>query len=87
MPANDRAAMLSGSLHGAALAALRCLALILLMIAGATFDAAAAGRLEQFLTKAQPGEFFTGADRFGDIAGDPPIAPSIAATNLPAMSI
>lgn len=67
--------MLSGSLHGAALAALRCLALILLMVAGATFDAAAAGRLEQFLTKAQPGEFFTGADRFGDIAGDPPIVP------------
>jgi NosR/NirI family nitrous oxide reductase transcriptional regulator len=35
----------------------------------------AAGRLAEFLQKAQPSEIFRGADRFGDLRGDPPIAP------------
>ncbi|WP_425486964.1 4Fe-4S binding protein [Microvirga thermotolerans] len=38
-------------------------------------QASAAGRLGEFLGKAQPGEFFAGADRFGPAAGDPPLAP------------
>lgn len=37
--------------------------------------ASAASRLEEFLPKAQPGEIFEGADRFGAVQGDPPIVP------------
>ena len=35
----------------------------------------AAGRLTEFLQKTQPTEIFQGADRFGDLRGDPPIVP------------
>lgn len=45
------------------------------MLLSLSFEAYAAGRLAQFLQKAQPGEFFEDADRFGDLQGDPPIAP------------
>ncbi|MEX0406711.1 4Fe-4S binding protein [Aquibium sp. LZ166] len=37
--------------------------------------ATAAGRLEQFLSDAQPSQFFEAADRFGEIEGDPPLVP------------
>ena len=51
----------------------------LLLMVGIVFAsvayAAAAGRLEQFLSTAQPDEFFEGAERFGDIEGDPPVVP------------
>lgn len=47
---------------------------LVIMLAG-ILEASAAGRLEQFLAKAQPGELFQGADRFGEIEGEPPIAP------------
>jgi NosR/NirI family nitrous oxide reductase transcriptional regulator len=38
-------------------------------------SAAAAGRVQEFLSKAQPAEFFRDADRFGTPEGDPPIVP------------
>jgi NosR/NirI family transcriptional regulator, nitrous oxide reductase regulator len=37
--------------------------------------AMADGQLTTFLEKVQPAELFEGADRFGDVEGDPPIAP------------
>ena len=36
----------------------------------------AAGRLQEFLPKAQPAEFFPGADRFGPPQGEPPLVPA-----------
>ncbi|SOC07140.1 NosR/NirI family protein [Stappia indica] len=47
---------------------------LLLLVACLPFEAGAAGRLEQFLPKVQPSELFAGADRFGKIEGDPPMA-------------
>ncbi|WP_201862999.1 NosR/NirI family protein [Microvirga soli] len=38
-------------------------------------DAFAAGRVQEFLPKAQPADFFPGADRFGTPQGDPPLVP------------
>ncbi|WP_239468647.1 4Fe-4S binding protein, partial [Microvirga arvi] len=35
----------------------------------------AAGRVQEFLPKAQPADFFPGADRFGPPQGDPPLVP------------
>jgi NosR/NirI family nitrous oxide reductase transcriptional regulator len=35
----------------------------------------AAGRVQEFLPKTQPAEFFQGADRFGAPQGDPPLVP------------
>ena len=49
-----------------------------LCLACAIFSAApalAAGRLQDYLGKAAPSEFFPGSDRFGALQGDPPIAP------------
>ncbi|MBJ6125599.1 NosR/NirI family protein [Microvirga splendida] len=46
--------------------------MILLLWAG---QALAAGRVQEFLPKAQPSEFFPGADRFGTPQGDPPLIP------------
>ena len=37
--------------------------------------ALAAGRLQDYLAKAAPSEFFPNSDRFGALQGDPPIAP------------
>src|SRR5690606_19686589 len=34
-----------------------------------------AGRVQEFLPKAQPADFFPGADRFGTPQGDPPLVP------------
>lgn len=42
----------------------------------------AAGQLSEFLSKVQPGELFQGADRFGVIAGDPPIVPVLRGEEL-----
>jgi NosR/NirI family nitrous oxide reductase transcriptional regulator len=56
------------------IAILRLLSIALLVLASATL-AGAAGRLEQYLSMAQPSEFFEGADAFGAFEGDPPIAP------------
>lgn len=42
----------------------------------------AAGQLSDFLNKAKPGELFEGADRFGTIAGDPPIVPVLRGEEL-----
>lgn len=54
---------------------LRFLLIALVVMLTGVLEVSAAGRLEQFLAKAQPGELFQGADRFGEIEGDPPIAP------------
>ncbi|WP_445500876.1 4Fe-4S binding protein [Microvirga sp. G4-2] len=48
-------------------------AMILLPWAG---QALAAGRVQEYLPKAQPNEFFPGADRFGPPQGDPPLVPA-----------
>ncbi|MFB9948229.1 4Fe-4S binding protein [Rhizobium puerariae] len=42
----------------------------------------AAGQLPDFLGKVQPGELFQGADRFGAVAGDPPIVPVFGGEKL-----
>jgi len=42
----------------------------------------AAGQLSTFLDKVQPGDLFQGADRFGPIAGDPPIVPVLRSDEL-----
>lgn len=38
-------------------------------------QAYAAGQVQEFMPKAQPGDFFQGADRFGPAQGDPPLIP------------
>jgi NosR/NirI family nitrous oxide reductase transcriptional regulator len=54
---------------------------ILIMLAAVCFSlsaaapASAAGQLSTYLEKVQPGELFKGADHFGQITGEPPIAP------------
>jgi len=45
---------------------------MLLLWAG---QASAAGRVGDYLSKAQPNEFFANADRFGPAEGDPPLIP------------
>ncbi|AWM85415.1 NosR/NirI family protein [Microvirga sp. 17 mud 1-3] len=45
---------------------------MLLLWAG---QASAAGRVGEYLSKAQPNEFFANADRFGPAEGDPPLIP------------
>ncbi len=53
-----------------------CIAIVsFLLLLTAPMEASAAGRLAEFLAQAQPGELFEGADRFGDVEGDPPLAP------------
>jgi len=50
----------------------------LLFLVGAIFlatDARAAGLLGNYIAKAQPAELIPGANRFGPLQGDPPIAP------------
>ena len=42
----------------------------------------AAGRVQEFLPKAQPSEFFPGADRFGPAQGDPPLVPAYQGDRL-----
>jgi NosR/NirI family nitrous oxide reductase transcriptional regulator len=39
-------------------------------------------RLPEFLSRAQPQEFFAGADRFGSLQGEPPLAPVYAGDRL-----
>lgn len=75
-----------GALHprlltAPALALLRVLVMALL-VPCLSFEAGAAGRLEQFLSRAQPGELFAGADRYGEIVGDPPMAPVFRGRDL-----
>jgi len=48
----------------------------------AAIPALAAGRVQEFLPKAQPAEFFPGADRFGQPEGDPPLVPAYQGDRL-----
>lgn len=42
----------------------------------------AAGQLAAYLEKVEPSELFDGADRFGELSGDPPIAPVMRGDEL-----
>jgi NosR/NirI family nitrous oxide reductase transcriptional regulator len=42
----------------------------------------AAGQLGAYLEKVEPGELFDGADRYGELSGDPPIAPVMRGDEL-----
>lgn len=55
--------------------AVAVLLLALLLGLHAVPPAHAAGQLGTFLDKVEPGELFEGADRFGELSGDPPIVP------------
>ncbi|MGO4677749.1 4Fe-4S binding protein [Bosea sp. 2YAB26] len=50
--------------------------------ASAALPALAAGRVQEFLPKALPSEFFPGADRFGQPEGTPPIVPTYQGNKL-----
>jgi Regulator of nitric oxide reductase transcription len=52
---------------------------MLLLWAG---QASAAGRVGEYLSKAQPNEFFANADRFGPAEGDPPLVPVYGSDKL-----
>ncbi|WP_262268343.1 NosR/NirI family protein [Microvirga yunnanensis] len=52
---------------------------LLLSCAGQAF---ATGRVQEFLPKAQPAEFYPGADRFGLPQGDPPLVPAYQGDRL-----
>jgi NosR/NirI family nitrous oxide reductase transcriptional regulator len=45
-------------------------------------QAVAAGKVQDFLSKAQPGELIPGADRFGPAQGDPPLIPAYRGDRL-----
>ena len=47
-----------------------------------TGEALGAGRVQEFLPTAPPGEFFPGADRFGPPQGDPPTMPAYQSDRL-----
>lgn len=55
------------------------LATLMLILAG---QAMAAGRVQEFLSKAQPAEFFAEADRFGPAQGEPPLVPAYRGDQL-----
>ncbi len=57
------------------LPALVALAIAFILVSLSPAPAWAAGRLAEFLQKAQPSELFEGADRFGELQGDPPVVP------------
>ncbi|SEG50515.1 NosR/NirI family transcriptional regulator, nitrous oxide reductase regulator [Bosea lathyri] len=60
-------------------AAILLAATFMLTLAG---QAMAAGRVQEFLSKAQPAEFFAEADRFGLAQGDPPLVPAYKGDQL-----
>jgi NosR/NirI family nitrous oxide reductase transcriptional regulator len=66
-----------GSAQNLARRELLTFVLVALWVACAIFSATpalAAGRLQDYLAKAAPSEFFPNSDRFGALQGDPPIA-------------
>src|SRR5262245_41081520 len=52
------------------------LALVVLGWIGSVCPSNAAGRLNDFLSKAEPGDLVPGANRLGSLQGDPAIAPA-----------
>ena len=52
------------------------------LLLSAANPAFAAGRVQEYLPKAQPAEFFPGADRFGPPQGDPPLVPAYQGDRL-----
>lgn len=52
---------------------------IAILLAGPSM---AAGQLSNYLQKVQPQEIFVGATRFGEVTGDPPIAPVLRGDSL-----
>ncbi|PSC06018.1 4Fe-4S binding protein [Alsobacter soli] len=55
-----------------------CLLAVLFYALSAAAAGASSGKLQEYLAKAQPSEFFGGADRFGPPQGDPPVTPVFA---------
>lgn len=65
------------------LQSLRVLILLgIMMLLSWAGPALAAGQLQDFLPKAQPGGFFPGADRFGPAEGNPPLVPTYQGDRL-----
>ncbi|MBC7311898.1 MAG: regulatory protein NosR [Rhizobium sp.] len=58
--------------------------LVIAFIAALSFASSghAAGQLATYLEKVEPSELFDGADRFGELSGDPPIAPVMRGDEL-----
>lgn len=58
--------------------------LVIAFIAALSFASPghAAGQLATYLEKVEPSELFDGADRFGELSGDPPIAPVMRGDEL-----
>lgn len=53
-----------------------------LLVLSTANPALAASRVQEYLPKAQPAEFFSGADRFGQPQGDPPVVPTYQGDRL-----
>jgi len=53
-----------------------------MLLLSAASPAVAASRVQEYLPKAQPAEFFPGADRFGPPQGDPPLVPAYQGDRL-----
>ena len=64
------------------LPALVALAIAFILVALSPAPSSAAGRLAEFLQKAQPSELIEGANRFGELQGDPPVAPVYRGSEL-----
>jgi NosR/NirI family nitrous oxide reductase transcriptional regulator len=58
------------------------LAIVFLALVSFASPGHAAGQLASFLEKVEPGDLFDGADRFGELSGDPPIAPVMRGDDL-----
>ena len=58
------------------------LALVGAMALWSLASAHAASQVQEFLPKAQPADFFQGADRFGPAQGDPPVVPAYQGDKL-----
>ncbi|PYF03747.1 NosR/NirI family nitrous oxide reductase transcriptional regulator [Rhodopseudomonas faecalis] len=61
---------------------LRAILVLLVVVLLGTVEADAAGRLDQFLSRAAPAELVPGADRLGSLQGDPAIAPAYQGDRL-----
>nr|WP_295464329.1 NosR/NirI family protein [Mesorhizobium sp.] len=58
------------------------MAIAFILVALSPAPTLGAGRLTEFLQKAQPAELFEGADRFGELQGDPPVVPVYRGSDL-----
>ncbi|SDY86223.1 NosR/NirI family transcriptional regulator, nitrous oxide reductase regulator [Citreimonas salinaria] len=68
----------SRAAHASALRLVMALVLAVLTVMMAPNPVSAADRLPEFLAEIDPGTLVPGADRFGDVAGSPPVVPALA---------